>query len=212
VHAFFIELWRDMEWGTVPAGIGTILTACSILIAAVSYRRSILNDEREQASKVNAWAEPGLIVVKNSSDLPVRYVEVSWDGHEQHTTIVLQPDSKSAYPHQVQVDTPVDLTFLDANGVWWRRDRSGLTRLKGMPEALARLLALDSDSDEGTPFVCKGCGLHGRVQRVNQRGDVVDGDPASTPDYCPGCIADRAASPPGGKRRAASSQKSKRKR
>jgi hypothetical protein len=45
----------QVKWGDVPAWVGSILTGTSLLIAALSYRRSVLDKEREQASKVAAW-------------------------------------------------------------------------------------------------------------------------------------------------------------
>ncbi len=44
-----------LDWGNVPAWVGSILTGTSLLIAAFSYRRSVMDKERDQASKVAAW-------------------------------------------------------------------------------------------------------------------------------------------------------------
>jgi hypothetical protein len=50
------EHWLlQVKWGDVPAWIGALLTGTSLLIAAISYRRSVLDKERDQASKVAAW-------------------------------------------------------------------------------------------------------------------------------------------------------------
>jgi hypothetical protein len=46
----------NLEWGSVPIWIGTIVASTSALLAVVSYRRSVRDKEREQASKVSAWA------------------------------------------------------------------------------------------------------------------------------------------------------------
>jgi hypothetical protein len=45
-----------LDWGSVPAWIAAIITSGSFVVAAVTYRRSVLNEERDQASKVSAWA------------------------------------------------------------------------------------------------------------------------------------------------------------
>jgi len=82
--------WLGWDWGTVPAWIGTVVTSSSVLIAAVAYRRSVLDKEREQASKVAAWTsvsyEPDekekrpqrtrRLYVHNSSDAPIYEVTV----------------------------------------------------------------------------------------------------------------------------------------
>jgi len=47
--------WLGLDWGNVPAWIGTVVTSTSASIAALSYRRSVLDKEREQATKVAAW-------------------------------------------------------------------------------------------------------------------------------------------------------------
>ena len=44
-----------MDWGSVPAWVGAILTSGSLMIAAFAYRRSVLDKERDQASKIAAW-------------------------------------------------------------------------------------------------------------------------------------------------------------
>jgi hypothetical protein len=46
-----------LDWGSVPTWVGTIVTGASALLAAFSYRRSVRDKEREQASKVAAWIE-----------------------------------------------------------------------------------------------------------------------------------------------------------
>jgi hypothetical protein len=45
----------SLDWGSVPTWVGTVFTSTSVLLAALSYRRSILDRERDQASKVSAW-------------------------------------------------------------------------------------------------------------------------------------------------------------
>lgn len=67
------------DWGDVPTWVGSVVTSGSVLLAAVAYRRSVRDKEREQASKVAAWfglssADSGgnrFLRVANSSDAPV---------------------------------------------------------------------------------------------------------------------------------------------
>jgi hypothetical protein len=71
--------WLGLDWGNVPAWIGSTLTSGSLLIAATSYRRSVKDKEYDQASKIASWittsAEPDetkpRLHVRNSSDGPI---------------------------------------------------------------------------------------------------------------------------------------------
>ena len=45
----------DVSWAMVPVWIGTLTAAVSAIVAALSYRRSVLNAERAQASRVSVW-------------------------------------------------------------------------------------------------------------------------------------------------------------
>jgi hypothetical protein len=45
----------NLNWGDVPTWIGSVITSVSVLVAAISYRRSVIDKERNQASKVGAW-------------------------------------------------------------------------------------------------------------------------------------------------------------
>jgi hypothetical protein len=68
-----------VDWGNVPAWVSSILTGSSLLIAAFSYRRSVLDKERDQASKVAAWisiadaddSKKRVLRISNSSDASV---------------------------------------------------------------------------------------------------------------------------------------------
>jgi len=44
-----------IQWGNVPAWIGSVLTSSSLLIAAFGYRHSVAERTREQAARVSAW-------------------------------------------------------------------------------------------------------------------------------------------------------------
>jgi hypothetical protein len=47
--------WMGLDWGNVPTWIGTVVTSTSVAIAAISYRRSVHDKERSQASLVAGW-------------------------------------------------------------------------------------------------------------------------------------------------------------
>jgi hypothetical protein len=77
-----------LDWGNVPAWIGSVLTSGSVLIAALAYRRSVLDRERGQASQIGAWlaltGEEGearpVAKASNSSNAPVYEVIISFPG------------------------------------------------------------------------------------------------------------------------------------
>src|SRR3954467_9280139 len=79
----------DLDWGNVPTWIGTIVTSSSFTVAALTYRRNVLDKERAQASSVAAWVvrrrdEEGkqhrLVLVSNGSDAPVYEVSARVPG------------------------------------------------------------------------------------------------------------------------------------
>jgi len=72
--------WPD--WGNAPAWFSAIGTTSSVVFAVSLYARSLKDKERQQASKVSAWADNPqgwtgewprqvLINVHNASDLPI---------------------------------------------------------------------------------------------------------------------------------------------
>lgn len=71
--------WLGLDWGNVPTWLGATLTSGSLVVAANSYRRSVLDKERDQASKVAAWfaltedlgIQKRVLRLRNSSDAPV---------------------------------------------------------------------------------------------------------------------------------------------
>jgi hypothetical protein len=77
--------WLGADWGNVPGWFGTALTSGSIAFAAWTYRRSVRDKERAQASSIAAWMarrwdEDGtqhrLLLVSNGSDASVYEVSV----------------------------------------------------------------------------------------------------------------------------------------
>jgi len=80
--------WLGLDWGSVPAWIGSVLTSGSVLVAALAYRRSVLDKERGQASQIAAWValagESGnkrpVAQVSNGSNAPVYEVIIRFPG------------------------------------------------------------------------------------------------------------------------------------
>jgi hypothetical protein len=144
----------SLAWGTVPEGIGVALTSLSIFIAALAYRRSISDREREQASRVNAWVEVKngekegyQVVIRNDSDLPIRNLLVTWNDHvdpeepSQSWHLMVQPKSevRDKQKEYLALDTPISCAFLDAAGRYWLRGKDGsLSRIKKQPAYAAQ--------------------------------------------------------------------------
>lgn len=77
--------WGDLDWGTVPTWAGSALTSVSIFIAALAYRRNVMDKEADQARNVYAWTDESpdhgnggerLLRVRNGSDSIVYSIEV----------------------------------------------------------------------------------------------------------------------------------------
>jgi hypothetical protein len=49
--------WLGLNWGDVPAWVGSVLTGVALLVAANTYRKSVRDSEREQAKTVTVWVE-----------------------------------------------------------------------------------------------------------------------------------------------------------
>jgi hypothetical protein len=139
-----------LAWGTVPDGIGVVLTSLSIFIAALAYRRSISDRQRDQASRVNAWVELKngdkeggyQVVLRNDSDLPIRNVLMTWKEviHLEEPSgnyyLLVQPKSEERLKRKeyLDINTPIRCTFLDAAGRYWVRGKNGgLYRMKKRP-------------------------------------------------------------------------------
>lgn len=141
--------WLGLQWGDVPAWVGSILTGVALLIAANTYRKSVLESTRTQASMVTVWVErtDGVetVHVKNGSNASVYAVTVYYGGkHRSEDTSpyygVRYKDSglkelgkwPSIGPNEIKSaalkrdffsDPEIPwLYFRDANGVDWIRD------------------------------------------------------------------------------------------
>lgn len=69
-----------VDWGSVPVWIGTVTASVSAVLAAVSYRRSVQDQQRGQASRVAAWisdvGDPRLQMVRDGEVAVVASVHV----------------------------------------------------------------------------------------------------------------------------------------
>jgi hypothetical protein len=91
--------WLGLDWGNVPTWVGTVVTSTSVSIAAISYRRSVHDKERGQASLVGAWVgieekadkQERVIRISNASDAPVYEVTVDGPGMKQEYLSELPP-------------------------------------------------------------------------------------------------------------------------
>jgi hypothetical protein len=137
----------QLDWGTVPAWVGAVLTGSSLLIASLSYRRSVeerreerLSQERAQAVKVSAWfdRESRQVFLQNASDAAVN-VRVFFEkqlinGRLSVTSseVTLGPDQRiSSYElpswllSSIQQPPRSALVIIDAAGVVWLRNSDG---------------------------------------------------------------------------------------
>lgn len=80
--------WLGLDWGNVPSWIASTLTGSSMLIAAMTYRRHVKEQarqqwdrEREQAGRVSVWLESSRrALIRNGNEVGVTvqaYVDVA---------------------------------------------------------------------------------------------------------------------------------------
>jgi hypothetical protein len=147
--------WLGLDWGNVPAWVGTIVTSSSFAVAALSYRRSVFDKERAQASTVAALVtrrmrEDGtqrqVLLVSNGSDAPVYEVAVHVLGIPEPYWLEQVPAKETSerelLPKGARLTFSVDgvpigddlgavlgalpqLEFRDAAGRWWTKDSDG---------------------------------------------------------------------------------------
>jgi hypothetical protein len=138
-----------LDWGNVPAWVGSTLTGTSLLIASVSYRQNVVERTKKQAVQVTAWFTPAgeeldaigtkatedTVFVRNASDAAVYLVVLNHDDGTPGTPPQGVSTWRSIGP-QTTVSTPSlmgptqllpsALTFVDATGRPWRRQRTGV--------------------------------------------------------------------------------------
>lgn len=125
----------DVEWGNVPAWVGSILTGSSLIIAAITYVRSAQERRRENAEKARAQA--ALVSswpvnvrrwqVRNGNTVAVS-VQALIDGDNRSEPVVLYPSETRAIrlPAGVEVGTTfLPLLIVDSFGRRWIRHGAG---------------------------------------------------------------------------------------
>ncbi len=134
-----------LDWGSVPAWLGSILTGSSLVIAALAYRRSVLDKEREQAAKITAWfelTERGPIVrLRNSSDGAIYEVLISVGlGIKDIDLRTVPPETtaKAGFRGTVGGRGVPIVRFRDSAGRYWRRDSNGQLEDFGGPSLSLR--------------------------------------------------------------------------
>lgn len=150
--------WPDdlgqVQWGPVSAWVSGLLTGISVMVAALAYRRSVINSESSQADLVAAWfldtdhtTTPAIIAVRNSSNLPVyRFamtIERAGKASQQRFFIgTLAPEMVYEIKTELRMSSivpPDYIEFTDNRGIAWQRDMMGkLTRLTPTPWSLRR--------------------------------------------------------------------------
>src|SRR5664279_5351038 len=91
-----------MDWGSFPVWVGTLIAGTSALVGVFTYRRSVADKERDQASRVASWFSVEsteltrdnnnpqhyhavvtvALHVVNRSDAPIYSVRVTWEPPE----------------------------------------------------------------------------------------------------------------------------------
>jgi hypothetical protein len=145
--------WSALDWGTVPAFVGGLVTAVSALIAVMSYRRKLSDEKQEQAARVAAWVDESnegfqrvrrLHLVNRGDDAIYGVVITTAEGEVRKLAKLLakesavavltteegisvrinESDSKSRYEEVFSTSWPT-IGFVDAMGRVWNRDSRG---------------------------------------------------------------------------------------
>jgi hypothetical protein len=142
--------WLGLDWGNVPAWVGSVLTGSSILIASLTYRRSVEDKRREQqdrerlqAANVSAWIDlpNGRVYLQNSNDVTIK-ARIFLEPHiEGQSSVVFQevpigPKQKvhnelpgwATYLRE-DSETPSVLIVDSAGAIWIRDSRGKLDRI-----------------------------------------------------------------------------------
>jgi hypothetical protein len=137
--------WMGLNWGDVPAWVGSILTGSSILIASLTYRRSVrdrraeqLDRERAQVAMVSTWLEQGArLTVANASNSAVKLRVIFEDrlsGKPEiaYDELQIGPMGAMTTERGLPLVSGLDLNYespglliVDAAGAIWRRHSSG---------------------------------------------------------------------------------------
>ncbi len=70
-----VTVLTQLDWGSVPVWVGTLVASFSVALAAATYRRNVHDKERDQASRVSSWMSEELepdVIVEPSEDIEER--------------------------------------------------------------------------------------------------------------------------------------------
>jgi hypothetical protein len=148
--------YLGLDWGNVPAWVGSLLTGSSLLIAALTYRRSVAerareqsDRERSQAANVSAWVvNIRRAQVRNGNDVAVVIQaffeedgllaasdQVTLAPGETHA-LRLPPEYERVAERSGRLALVPSLVLVDSAGRSWLRTRDGgLERLSAQRRA-----------------------------------------------------------------------------
>ena len=99
--------WIDLDFGSVSSWFAAIIASASFAVAANAYRRSVVEREAEQASKVSAWVaierdassnvSLAVLRIANSSEASIYELSAFVDGHRLVASEKLIEGSTTAY-------------------------------------------------------------------------------------------------------------------
>ncbi|MFI6904871.1 hypothetical protein ACIBKY_26660 [Nonomuraea sp. NPDC050394] len=137
--------WLDLEWGRVPEYIGSVMAGTSAVVAALVYRRSVLERERDQASRVAAWVEEAdegrqKLYVANRSDASI--FEIAVRVSEGDGPLALRELPAATTAEAMVKGAPVSRTFTRglefSPGLMSSMELHWVTELTGLPELTFR--------------------------------------------------------------------------
>lgn len=169
--------WMGLNWGDVPAWVGSILTGSSILIASLTYRRSVrdrraeqLDRERVQVAMVSTWIEQGArLTVANASNSAVKLrviFENRLSGKPEiaYGELQIGPMGGMTTERGLPVGSGKDLNYespglliVDAAGAIWRRHSSG--KVERLDEAGRE--SLEQEWVEESPYQWHSYSMYG---------------------------------------------------
>ncbi|HET8662222.1 MAG TPA: hypothetical protein VFM55_24970 [Micromonosporaceae bacterium] len=138
--------WLGLDWGNVPAWVGSLLTGSSLGLAAFTYfrnsaeRRQAREDtERAQAARVSSWrANARRAIVHNGNDVAVTVQVFVLGGQADGRTaasdrVVFGPGETRALALPAYLEdhlVALTLSLVDSYGrAWVRRDSGTLVRV-----------------------------------------------------------------------------------
>ena len=130
-----------IDWGSVPDWLAAIVAGLSFAVAAVVYRNSVVDKEKDQAARVSAWLSEGdeghVLNVRNASGGVIYdVVALNYSPREELDFRTIPPETTvtRGLPAPPSGRTVVPIRFRDGVGRYWRRDEHGRLTGFGGPE------------------------------------------------------------------------------